>query len=241
MTDLLIESTALEDRLRRVCRTDVDYASVRLVDERSERLNVRRNELEPVFNEFDTGVMFSIWNDGGLGYAATTDLSEAGLRGAVERARYWAGVTAGAMVTTAAPTSHATGTYVSPVEVTWDTLPLDDRLELLHQQSRLLGIDDRIVSWGASLLRRDVDQLLITTSASGDTGRIEQRFRFVYPSLHATANEGTNTQTRTFGGARILRPGRRRSARPLRVRRRRVEGGRTGARTARQHRTARPG
>ena len=144
--------------------------------------------------------MISIWNGGGLGYAATTDLSEAGLRAAVERARYWATVTAGAMVTIAPPTGHATGTYVSPVEVTWDTLPLEDRLELLHQQSRLLGIDERIVNWGASLVRRDVDQLLLTTSKSGDTGRIEQRFRFVYPSLRATANEGTNTQTRTFGG-----------------------------------------
>ncbi|HYN32505.1 MAG TPA: DNA gyrase modulator, partial [Ilumatobacteraceae bacterium] len=199
MTDLLIESTVLEDRLRAALPTDVDYASARLVDERTEHLSVRRNELEPVFNEFDTGVMISIWNGGGLGYAATTDLSRAGLAAAVERARYWAGVTAGAMVTTAAPTSHATGTYASPVEVTWDTLPLNDRIELLHQQSRLLGVDERIVNWGSSLVRRDVDQLLITTSNSGDAGRIEQRFRFVYPSLHATANEGTNTQTRTFG------------------------------------------
>jgi predicted Zn-dependent protease len=200
MTDLLIDSTVLEDRLSGALPTDVDYASARLVDERSERLAVRRNHLEPIHTEFDTGVMITIWNDGGLGYAATTDLSESGLATAVERARYWAAVTAGAMVTTAAPTTHAIGTYESPVEVTWDTLPLQDRLDLLQQQSRLLGIDDRIVDWGASLLRRDVDQLLLTTSRGGDRGRIEQRFRFVYPSLEATANEGTNTQTRSFGG-----------------------------------------
>ena len=200
MTDLLIESQTLEDRLRSVLPGDVDYASVRLVDERSERLTVRRNQLEPIFNQFDTGVMISIWDAGGLGYAATTDLSEDGLRSAVDRARYWATVTAGSMVTTAAPRNHATGTYVSPVEITWDTLPLDDRIGLLQQQSRLLGIDDRIVNWGASLVRRDVDQLLLTRSRVGATGRIEQRFRFVYPSLQATANEGTNTQTRTFGG-----------------------------------------
>ena len=199
MTDLLIESTVLEDRLRAALPNDVDYASARLVDERSEHLSVRRNQLEPMFTEFDTGVMITIWNAGGLGYAATTDLSEPGLTAAVDRARYWATVTAGAMVTTAAPTSHAVGTYVSPVEVTWDTLPLNDRLELLQQQSRLLGIDDRIVNWSASLVRRDVDQLLLTASRNGDAGRVEQRFRFVYPSLAATANEGSNTQTRTFG------------------------------------------
>mgnify|MGYP001812041546 CR=1 FL=1 len=200
MTDLLIESTALEDRLRAALPGDVDHASVRLVDERSEHLRVRRNHLEPIFTDFDTGVMITIWNGGGLGYAATTDLGEAGLAAAVERARYWADLTAGTMVTTAAPTTHASGSYASPVEVTWDTLPLDDRIELLQQQSRLLGIDDRIVNWGASLARRDVDQLLLTASRDGGAGRIEQRFRFVYPNLSATANEGTNTQTRTFGG-----------------------------------------
>ena len=90
MTDLLIESTALEDRLRAVLPSDVDYASARLVDERSEHLSVRRNQLEPMHTEFDTGVMITIWNDGGLGYAATTDLSDDGLAAAVDRARYWA-------------------------------------------------------------------------------------------------------------------------------------------------------
>ena len=199
MTDLLIESTALEDRLRAALPSDVDYASARLVDQRSEHLSVRRNQLEPLFTEFDAGVMISVWHHGGLGYAATTDLSESGLAAAVDRARYWARITAGAMVTSEAPTRHAQGTYTSPVEVSWDTMALSDRLDLLQQQSRLLAIDDRIVNWGASLVRRDVDQLVLTRSSNGDSGRTEQRFRFVYPSLSATANEGTNTQMRTFG------------------------------------------
>ena len=163
MTELLVDSPAIGDRLRAALPDDVDYASARLVDERAERLAVRRNELQPLFTEFDTGVMISIWDGGGLGYAATTDLSDAGLAAAVERARAWARVTAGAMVTTDAPTDHPTGTYQSPVEVTWDAMPLADRLDLLQHQSRLLGIDERIVDWGASLVRRDVDQLVVTT------------------------------------------------------------------------------
>jgi predicted Zn-dependent protease len=200
MTDLLIESRTFEDRLFAALPVDVDYASVRLVDERSEHLTVRRNHLQPVFTGLDSGVMFSIWHDGGLGYGATCDMSDAGLTAAVERARYWAGVTAGAMVTTVVPTGHPVGTYRSPVAVTWDSMPLDDRIELLQQQSRRLGIDARIVNWQAGLTRRDVDQLVLTSSKGGDRGRIEQRFRFVYPSLQATANEGINTQTRSFGG-----------------------------------------
>ena len=195
MTELLIESSALEDRLRRALPADADYASARLVDERSEHLSVRNDQIEPIFNDFDSGVMISVWDQGGLGYAATADLSEAGLNAAVERASHWAKLTTGSMVTTDPPTDHPTGSYISPVEIDWETLPLNDRLELLQQQSRLLGTDDRIVDWKASLAKREVDQLLITSGGA----RIEQRFRFVYPHLRATANEGTNTQTRTFG------------------------------------------
>jgi predicted Zn-dependent protease len=199
---LLIEpivDTSIANRLRAALPDDVDYASARVVDERSEHLMVRQNTLEPIFNEFDTGVMISIWNGGGLGYAATADLSEAGLRRAVDTACYWATVTAGSMVTATPPPDHATGTYCSPVEVDWDTLPLDARLELLHQQSRLLGIDERIVDWSARLTRRNVDTLLVTRGRNGESGEVEQRFSFVYPGMRATANEGTNTQTRTFG------------------------------------------
>src|SRR4029077_14723035 len=47
----------------------------------------------------------------------------------------------------------------------------------------------------ASLVKREVDTLLLTSAG----GRIEQRFRFVYPGLKAVANEGINTQTRTYG------------------------------------------
>ncbi|MGI9644130.1 MAG: TldD/PmbA family protein [Ilumatobacteraceae bacterium] len=195
MTDLLIESTDLADRLRAALPSDAAYASARLVDERSEQLVVRRNQLEPIHNNLDSGVMISIWDHGGLGYAATADLSDRGIAAAVERARYWARTTAGAMVDSSPPPDGVVGSYTSPVDVGWDTLGLEDRLDLLHRQSRLLDVDPRIVDHAASLIRRDVDTLLVTAGG----GRVEQRFRFVHPGLRAVANEGSNTQTRTFG------------------------------------------
>ncbi len=211
MTDTSAEpslgSSAIADRLAAALPADVDYASARLVDERTEHLTVLRHHLEPIHNDVDTGVMVSVWDGGGLGYAATADLSDAGLRRAVDRARHWAHVTAGMMVTggvagaaIAPPSDHPTGTYRSPVEISWETIPLADRLDLLHRQSRLLGIDGRIVDWAASLAIRRVDSLLVTVGRDGGRGRIEQRFDFAYPRLRATANEDVNTQTRTFGG-----------------------------------------
>jgi predicted Zn-dependent protease len=99
----------------------------------------------------------------------------------------------------APPPHHPVGSYESPVETGWDKMPLEDRLELLHRQSRLLNIDNRIVDWSARLTRRSVDTLLVTSGSDGQRGEVEQRFQFVYPGMRATANEGVNTQTRTFG------------------------------------------
>ncbi|MGI9624960.1 MAG: TldD/PmbA family protein [Acidimicrobiales bacterium] len=190
---------SIEDRLLEALPGDVDYASVRLWDERGETLTVRQNELEPLTSTYDTGVMISVWDGGGLGYAATSDLTASGLAAAAERARYWAKVTAGLGVVTDPPLGHSVGEYESRVDVDWAEMPLADRIDLVHQQSRLLGVDDRIVDWAATLNRRDVDTLLLTNEG----GRVEQHFRLVYPDLRATANEGSNTQTRTFGnGAR---------------------------------------
>ncbi len=185
----------LEARLRERLPDDVDYASVRLVDERAESLVVERNVLGPPSLLVDIGVMFSIWQDGGLGYGATNDLTDDGLDAAVEEARRWARATAGIGMISEPPFGHPVGTYVSPVEKAIDPGAMPERIEMLMLQSRRMAIDDRIVDWAAGLGHRDVDTLLLTS----DGGRVAQQFRFVYPSLRAVANEGTNTQIRTFG------------------------------------------
>ncbi len=184
----------LEARLVATLPSDVDHASARLVSERSESLSVRRGELEPVSTVIDRGVMIAIWHQGGLGYGATSDLSPAGLAAAVEAARHWAQRTAGLGVLADVPLGHGVGSYTSPVDSPWDN-DLADRIDLLFGQAGRLAIDDRIVDWEASLVRRDVDTLLVTNGG----GRIDQQFRFVYPSLHATANDGPRTQTRSHG------------------------------------------
>ena len=94
------------------------------------------------------------------------------------------------------------------------TTDLADRIDLLHRQAARLAIDDRIVDWEASLVRRDVETLLLTNGG----GRIDQRFHFVYPSLRATANDGPRTQTADARCRLVQRSGRHGGPRPLWVR-----------------------
>jgi predicted Zn-dependent protease len=185
----------LEARFRSHLPSDVDYASIRYSEERSEYLSVRQGVLEPVSTNLDVGAMVTVWSGGGSGYAATSDLSDAGLAEAIDRARAWSAATAGRGVLEAPPLEHPVGSYHSPVERSWDATTLADRVELLTEADARLGIDERIVDWSASLARIDTDSLIVTSGG----GRIEQRIRNTYPGLQVTANSGSNTQTRTHG------------------------------------------
>jgi len=186
----------MADRLARAAPTDVASCSLRFVEERTEHIVVRNGVPDPVRTGLDAGVMVTVWDHGGCGYAATADLSDAGLAAAVAEARRWAHLTAGISVLADPPLGHAVGTYASPVARSWDETTLPDRIDLLTRQCAALAVDPRIVDRAAWLVRVDVDTVTVTTGG----GRVEQRFRSVLPGLRATANEGANTQTRTFGG-----------------------------------------
>jgi predicted Zn-dependent protease len=184
------------DRFASLLPTDVDYCSIRYAEERGESLEVRQGVVQPVSTSVGAGVMVTVWAHGGMGYAATSDVTDDGIRSAVEQARRWARITAGVTVLAEPPLQHPTGQYRSPVDRPFEDTTLVERIDLLREQDARLGVDDRIVDWSAGLWRVDVDTCTVTSGG----GRVTQQFRYVFPRLRATANDGSNTQTRTFGG-----------------------------------------
>jgi predicted Zn-dependent protease len=183
----------------------VDFASLRLVDERDERLAVRRGVVQPPHVTYDSGAMITVWQDGGVGYAATSDLTAGGLRAAAARALEWARRSAGRHVLGKLDWRPliGTGEFASRVEIPWASTPLGDKIDLLRAEAERLHTDERIVDWEASLWHTALDTLLITTAG----GEIRQRFQFLVPTLSATSNSGAETQTRTFGGHAYCRQG----------------------------------
>ena len=79
----------------RQLNSPADFVSLRYVGETSETLTVRQNVAEPPRLSVDRGVMITVIDKGGYGYAATSDLSAAGLSAALERAQLWARSTRG--------------------------------------------------------------------------------------------------------------------------------------------------
>jgi len=174
----------------------VEYATVRFRSDESQVLSVRSNVLEPIENGIDAGVMVTVWEGGGSGYGATSELSPAGLSSALAAARRWATATADTAVLPAAPFGVAAGAYSGPVVIPWSSLDMASRVDLLMGASKRLAADDRIVDWEAGVTITDSSQLILSTNGS----RIEQCWSNTFPTMRATAAAAGLVQTRTLGG-----------------------------------------
>ncbi len=194
----------IEERFRRIA-PKADFVSLRYVEERVEALTVRQNILQPVVSGTDTGVMITVLDHGGLGYGATSDLSEEGLRRAAQEASAWARRTAGRCVVDFSKVAmpRPESEYDTPVRIPWSSVPLEEKIGWLRQESERLKSDPRIVDWESALFHIETETLYLTA----DGGRGRQRFRYLIPMLRATANAGAETQTRTLGGRGYCRQG----------------------------------
>ena len=183
----------------------VDFCSLRLISERSEMLSVRRDVVQPVNRALDTGAMITVADGGGIGYAATAELTQDGLKRALDAAREWARACAGrtlADLQTLNREAHCSE-YRTPVRRPWSSLSLADKLDLLRNECARLKIDDRIIDWQAELYHTETDSLYLST----DGARIQQSFQSLLPALTVSAHRHGETQSRSFNRDAQLRQG----------------------------------
>ena len=178
---------------------DADFWSLRFVRETCESFAVRKNVPLPYAMSSDTGVMATVYADGGYGYAATADVSAAGLREALERATRWARQTGRRSLfdSRTLPRPAPRGEYRSP--------SLDAALpsrrewyDLLLHESEDAAIDPRIVDWEMLVDVRTATHRFVTSTG----GDVIQRYRFVFPSMAVTAHANGDTQQRSLNGQR---------------------------------------
>ncbi|KVE35584.1 TldD/PmbA family protein [Burkholderia sp. TSV86] len=188
----------------RQLRSDAGFWSLRVVDEQVDEHEVRNGVAQPLASVRDRGAMLIAWSGAGAGYAATADLSAAGLQAALDVAAARAKASAALSLIDhrelARP--HASGRYASPhVD---DPLPSRaEWLERLAHECAAAAVDARIVERSAGVLLAQTDQLYLTS----DGVRIEQRFRYVMPQLSAVAHANGDTQVRTLSGYGTLAQG----------------------------------
>ena len=182
-----------------------DFWSVRVMGSTSEHLGVTRGVVDPIAVSDDCGAMVTIHAGGGLGYAATSDVSAAGLARAGREALAWAQRSAGRMV---APLPAHAGAPVQydnedKPRLAWNAVSRSEKIARLVQQAMQLKQGETIADWSAELSFTDEESVLATSA--GDF--IRQRRGIVIPGLSASASDGSETQTRTLGRGGVIRQG----------------------------------
>jgi predicted Zn-dependent protease len=175
-------------------RSSAPFWSLRFHDEKREVLSVRQDIVEPPRLSADRGAMLTAVTEGGYGYCATSDLSQAGLQAALDRATQWAEATKGRSVAGFDPGRLVAprGEYSSPS--TSKELSRTELLELLREECARAKIDERIVE-RCTTLELVEDQRLYLTSNGGE---VRQRFRYTVPTTYIVAHHEAETQVRSL-------------------------------------------
>jgi predicted Zn-dependent protease len=142
--------------------------------------------------------MVSVIDQGALGYAATSDLTERGLKTAFERAKDMARAAAGHSLLQAREIEvpAAQGHYRSPNDKPASELSLAEKFGMLRDVCASAAIDPAIVDRTAALWTTHTEQLFITSAGA----RIEQVWDFAVPGITAVASANGDTQTRSAAG-----------------------------------------
>jgi predicted Zn-dependent protease len=178
----------------RTLRSAAPFWSLRYQEETHETLAIRQDIVEPPRLSVDRGAMLTAVTGAGWGYCATSDVSQAGLQAALDRATAWAEATRARSVVRFDPRRMPAprAQYRSAaVRENPDRQAIHD---LLAAECKSAKIDGRIVERYAALELIDQERLYFTSTG----GDLEQRFRFTLPHMRVTANQGVETQSRSF-------------------------------------------
>ena len=195
---------ALADRFRKIA-PDVDFWSVRFVRGQEESLSARQGIIHPPLKYENEGAMVTIHDRGGMGYGASSDLTEEGLRRSLDEALLWARRSAGRMVRdipAPQPVGHV-GEHSSPVGTPWGEVLLKEKIWFLKELNERLNLGEKIVERFASLFYVEEEVCYINSVGA----RVRQRFSNVIPYMGAVASVGSESQRRTNGGRGFARQG----------------------------------
>lgn len=183
----------------------VQWCALRLVEDRRESLTVRKGVCLPPWVSEDRGAMVTVFDQGGIGYAATSDLSFSGLYQAAREAHRWAERSADHTVCdfSSLERPRASGNHETPVATPWDSVGTREKIDRLREIDARLGADPRIADCSVSIERRRTESRWVTTDGVEVTQGIER----IIPFLRTIASADGETQQRTLHGRGAGRQG----------------------------------
>jgi len=172
------------------------WAGLRYSRESTQIRAVRNDVPEKNETSLDEGAMCEVLIDGHFGYAATSDLSAAGLQRAFDKAIATTRVASRHKVHAFTPAhrSAVQGVYESPTQTRLAATALTHITDCLLAATRAMAIDPKVVSRSARAMLVQTQIDYHSTNGSHTT----QRFDMVDIAVSATAAEGVQSQSRTW-------------------------------------------
>ncbi len=168
------------------------------ITEKTTYRTIRNEKLEESLCVVDQGVRVEVMENGFIGYAGTQDTSTSGIQRAEEKARSiaLAGSHNPVFKFSAKVRPFAQGVYKTPIQKSFDAVSLKQLMDVLVDCSQAMNISDKIV-------QRSAGVIIVETQihSKGPNGaETVQDFSIVALNIGATAQEGSEVQTRTLNG-----------------------------------------
>ena len=177
---------------------NVDYCSFRFVSKYTNIISATRGVVEPVIISEDDGLMVTVYNKGGYGYGATSNLTREGIIEAVNIAIKWAKFSENKLTyfPDLAVLRSQQGSYYTDDEEHWSKITTKDKADYLMSVNKSLKSQPTISNWGASIRFNKLETLFIDTKDS----HVRQKISYLLPQMVVSAEHKKEIQTRTYGG-----------------------------------------
>ena len=181
-------------------KNKADFVAFKMISETTRDFTARNGKPDQITSFHDVGVLIEIIKDGHIGYGSTCELTADGIKKAFEKAQ--------ALTTVSAkfPTARfdlsvrppSVGQFTSQRQKSLDQVQLAEIFDFLKQTSLKLKVSDKIVNAQSDAMVIECHQKYLSSAGAA----FEQDFNIIVSALSATAQDGTETQTRSFHGGR---------------------------------------
>lgn len=189
-------------------KNEASWVGLRYVRELHQDRCFRNGKIEATNVFWDEGLMVEVFENGQIAYAACSNFSESSVLKAVQRARESALAQAACSIFSfdiEKVRPQVQGSYRSPVYRPMDSMSLDEFNSILQKASEKLKTSDLIINAEALARLTETEFSYVTSSGTS----INQKFLLISTHFGATAQEGSESQTRSDKGsvARCLQAG----------------------------------
>ena len=179
-----------------------DWIGLREIDERTTVRFIRDGHPQTNARAKTYGIMVEVLADGQFGYVGTNDISKNGIQKAAEKAYQQAKLAAKYAIHsfTSSARPKTIGSYNSPYKDAFNESSPGTLNDLMVKASKVLKVSDKVISTNAFAQIVESKHGFVSSNGSD----ISQEFLMVTFDLVATAQDGTNINTRSAGGLRGL-------------------------------------